>query len=30
MKYCDSACLVAFGGLNEIVVCSMRPILEIF
>ena len=30
-KYCDQSSLVAFGSLNEIVVCQMRPkIKEIF
>jgi hypothetical protein len=28
-KYCDNSSLVAFGSLNEIVVCSMRPIKEV-
>ena len=28
--YCDNSSLVAFGALNEIVICSMRPIKEIF
>jgi hypothetical protein len=28
-KYFDSSSIIAFGSLNEIVVCSMRPIKEI-
>jgi hypothetical protein len=29
-EYCDNSSIIAFGSLNEIVVCSMRPIKEIF
>ncbi len=29
-KFCDNSSIVAFGSLNEIVVCTMRPIKEIF
>lgn len=29
-KYCDASSLVAFASLNEVVVCQMRPIKEIF
>lgn len=28
-KYFDASSILAFGSLNEIVVCSMRPIKEI-